>query len=162
MNMAIKYVLPENVSAGTKAIWLGRILSGLAIAFFIMDGVMKLIQPQVVIDATRQIGWPVDPMTLTALGLILLACTALYAFPRTAVLGAILLTGYLGGAVASHARHGDPLFTHDFFAVYLGLFVWGGLWFRDARIRSLIPFGMSQFGTDGTGSRAAVLIQGGL
>jgi hypothetical protein len=68
-----------------------------------MDDVMKLIQPQVVIDATRQIGWPVDPMTLTSLGLILLACTALYAFPRTAVLGAILLTGYLGGAVASHA-----------------------------------------------------------
>jgi hypothetical protein len=74
--------------------------------------VMKLIQPQVVIDATRQIGWPVDPMTLTSLGLILLACTALYAFPRTAVLGAILLTGYLGGAVASHARHGDPLLTN--------------------------------------------------
>jgi hypothetical protein len=58
------------------------------------------------------------------------------------VLGAILLTGYLGGVVASHARHGDPLLTHDLFGVYLGLFVWGGLWFRDARIRSLIPFGM--------------------
>lgn len=104
---------------------------------------MKLIQPQVVIDATRQIGWPVDPMTLTSLGLILLACTALYAFPRTAVLGAaILLTGYLDGAVTSHARHGDPLLAHDLFGVYLGLFVWGRLWFRDARIRSLIPFGV--------------------
>jgi hypothetical protein len=101
---------------------------------FYHDGVMKLIQPQVVIDATRQIGWPADPATLTTLGLIFLACTALYAFPRTAVLGAILLTGYLGGAVASHARQGDPLFTHDLFGIYLGLFVWGGLWFRDARI----------------------------
>jgi hypothetical protein len=141
MNTAIKYALPENVSSVTKAVWGGWILSGLAIAFFIMDGVMKLIQPQVVIDATRQIGWPADPATLTTLGLIFLACTALYAFPRTAVLGAILLTGYLGGAVASHARHGDPLFTHDLFGIYLGLFVWGGLWFRDARIRSLIPFG---------------------
>jgi DoxX-like family len=120
MNTAMKYALPEGGAAGTKAIWVGRILSALAIAFFVMDGVMKLIQPQVVIDATRQIGWPVDPMTLTSLGLILLACTALYAFPRTAVLGAILLTGYLGGAVASHARHGDPLLTHDLFGVYLG------------------------------------------
>jgi hypothetical protein len=63
----------------------------------------------------------------------------LYAFPKTAVLGAILLTGYLGGAVAAHARLGDPLLTHDLFGVYLGLFVWGGLWFRDARVRALIP-----------------------
>jgi hypothetical protein len=129
-------------TVGVKAIWIGRFLSALAILFFVMDGVMKLVGPQVVIDATKQIGWPVDSMTLTALGVILLACTALYAFPRTAVLGAILLTGYLGGAVASHARNGDPLLTHDLFGVYLGLFVWGGLWFRDARIRSLIPFGL--------------------
>jgi hypothetical protein len=78
-------------------------------------------------------------MTLAVLGLVLLVSTALYAFPRTAVLGAILLTGYLGGAVASHARMADPLFTHDLFGVYLGLFVWGGLWFRDERMRSLIP-----------------------
>ena len=82
-------------------------------------------------------------MTLAVLGLILLASTALYAFPRTAVLGAILLTGYLGGAVASHARHGDPLLAHDLFGVYLGLFVSGSLWFRDARIRSLMPFRIS-------------------
>jgi len=82
----------------------------------------------------------VDATTLTVLGLILLASTALYAFPPSAVLGAILLTGYLGGAVASHARLGDPLVSHDLFGVYLGLFVWGGLWFRDARVRALIPF----------------------
>ena len=142
MSATTKYARLEAGTVGVKAIWLGRILSALAILFFVMDGVMKLIQPQVVIDATKQIGWPVDPMTLTALGLILLACAALYAFPRTAVPGAILLTGYLGGAVASHARNGDPLLTHDLFGVYLGLFVWGGLWFRDARIRSLIPFGL--------------------
>jgi hypothetical protein len=123
----------------TKSVWVGRILSGLAIAFFIMDGVMKLIAPQVVIDATSQIGWPADARTLAVLGTTLLVCTALYTFPRTAVLGAILLTGYLGGAVASHARLGDPLLTHDLFGVYLGLFVWGGLWFRDARVRALIP-----------------------
>lgn len=117
----------------------GRILSGLAIAFLTLDGAMKLIQPQPVIEATLGIGWPATTTTLVTLGLILLASTALYAYPRTTVLGAILLTGYLGGAVASHARLGDPLFTHDLFGVYLGLFVWGGLWLRDARIRALIP-----------------------
>jgi hypothetical protein len=140
MNTGVKYVAPATGSSVAKSVWIGRILSGMAIAFLVLDGVMKLVQPQVVIDATREIGWPVDPMTLAALGLILLAAIALYAFPRTAVLGAILLTGYLGGAVASHARHADPLVTHDLFGVYLGLFVWGGLWFRDARVRSLIPF----------------------
>ena len=127
MNTGVKYVAPATGSSVAKSVWIGRILSGIAIAFLVLDGVMKLVQPQVVIDATREIGWPVDPMTLAALGLILLAAIALYAFPRTAVLGAILLTGYLGGAVASHARHADPLVTHDLFGVYLGLFVWGGL-----------------------------------
>ncbi|HVB90347.1 MAG TPA: DoxX family protein [Beijerinckiaceae bacterium] len=117
----------------------GWIFSGLVIAFCLMDGVMKLFHPQVVVAATEQIGWPADPRTLTALGVILLVCTALYAFPRTAVLGAVLLTGYLGGAVASHARHADPLLTHDLFGVYMGVLVWGGLWFRDSRIRALMP-----------------------
>jgi hypothetical protein len=139
MNTAVKYGASANGSSVAKSIWTGRTLSGIAIAFFVMDGVMKLIQPQVVIDATQQIGWPVDPVTLTILGVILLACTALYVFPPTAVLGAILLTGYLGGAVASHARLGDPLVSHDLFGVYLGFFVCG-LWFRDARVRALIPF----------------------
>jgi hypothetical protein len=123
----------------SASVWIGRVLSALAIAFFVMDGAMKLVQPQVVIAATTEIGWPADPVTLAVLGTILLGCAALYAFPRTAVLGAILLTGYLGGAVASHSRLGDPLLTHDLFGVYLGVFVWGGLWFRDARVRALIP-----------------------
>lgn len=123
----------------TSTIWVGRVLSGLASAFFVMDAVMKMIQPQFVIDATRGIGWPADPVTLWVLGCLLLTSTALYVFPRTTVLGAILLTGYLGGAVASHARIGSPLFTHDLFGVYLGLFVWAGLWMRDPRIRALIP-----------------------
>jgi hypothetical protein len=126
-------------SGSASLVWTGRVLSGLAVAFFVMDGVMKLIQPQFVIDSTLGIGWPADPITLSVLGGLLLLSTALYVFPRTAVLGAILLTGYLGGAVASHARVGSPLFTHDLFGVYLGLFVWGGLWMRDLRIRALIP-----------------------
>lgn len=126
-------------SSATGMTWAGRVLSGLATAFFVMDGTMKFIQPQFVIDATRGIGWPVDSVTLDVLGFLLLAAILLYVIPRTATLGAILLTGYLGGAVASHARLGDPLFTHDLFGVYLGLFVWGGLWLRDPRIRALIP-----------------------
>jgi hypothetical protein len=128
-------------SRQTKALlWTGWTLSGLIIAFCLMDGLMKLFHPKFVIDATNEIGWPADAVTLTALGVILLVCTALYAFPRTAVLGAILLTGYLGGAVASHARHADPLLTHDLFGVYMGVLAWGGLWFRDIRIRALVPF----------------------
>ncbi len=130
---------PASGSGVAGMVWIGRGLSGLAIAFFVMDGVMKLIQPQFVIAATRDIGWPADPATLTVLGCLLLVSTALYLLPRTAVLGAILLTGYLGGAVASHARVGSPLFTHDLFGVYLGVLVWGGLWMRDLRVRSLIP-----------------------
>jgi DoxX-like protein len=139
MDASSQYRTPVFAGRTTKSVWVGRVLSGLAIAFFIVDGVMKLIAPQVVVDATSQIGWPADAGTLAVLGITLLVCTALYAFPRTAVLGAILLTGYLGGAVAAHARLGDPLLTHDLFGVYLGLFVWGGLWFRDARVRALIP-----------------------
>ena len=124
---------------GATFIWIGRVLTGLAAAFFVMDGTMKLIQPQFVIDATRGIGWPTDPATLAVLGFLLLACTILYLIPRSAALGAILLTGYLGGAVASHAQLGDPLFTHVLFGVYMGIFVWGGLWMRNPRIRALIP-----------------------
>jgi DoxX-like protein len=139
MKAASQRQIPGFTDSATKSVWAGRVLSGLAIVFFIMDGVMKLVQPQVVIDETSEIGWPADARTLALLGIILLVCTILYALPKTAVLGAILLTGYLGGAVAAHARLGDPLLTHDLFGVYLGLFVWGGLWFRDARVRALIP-----------------------
>ena len=138
MNTAVKSV-SENAPGITRSSLVGWAMSGLVIAFCLMDGTMKLLHPQVVVDATKGIGWPADPTTLDILGVILLACTVLYAFPRTAVLGAILLTGYLGGAVASHARLGDPLLTHTLFGVYVGCLAWCGLWFRDARIRALIP-----------------------
>ena len=85
MDTALKYGTSATGSSAAKSVWIGRVLSGIAIAFFVMDGVMKLIQPQVVIDATQQIGWPVDATTLTVLGLILLASTALYAFPPSAL-----------------------------------------------------------------------------
>lgn len=118
--------------------WTGRVLSGLAIAFLTLDGLMKLVRPQVVIDSAAELGWPADVTTLTTLGVVLLAATVLYAVPRTAFLGAILLTGYLGGAIATHARIGSPLFSHILFGVYIGLVVWGGLWLRSPRLRALL------------------------
>ena len=139
MNKEAAGIAIANRVGATGMIWVGRVLSGLAIAFFVMDGTMKLIQPQFVIDATRGIEWPADSATLGVLGFLLLGSTLFYCIPRTAMLGAILLTGYLGGAVASHARVGDSLFSHDLFGVYLGLLVWGGLWMRNPRVRALIP-----------------------
>jgi hypothetical protein len=117
--------------------YVGWTLSVLVILFLIMDLNMKFMQLPIVFTTTEQLGWPTS--SVTTLALLLLVATALYAFPKTSVLGAILLTGYLGGAVATHVRIGSPLFSHVLFGVYLGLFVWGGLYFRDARIRALIP-----------------------
>ena len=118
---------------------IGWILTGLAGAFLLMDAGMKLAVLQPVIDTTAQLGWPADAGTIRMLGIVLLISTGLYLYPRTALLGAILLTGYLGGAVATHVRIGSPLFSHVLFGVYIALFVWGGLYLRDARLRALLP-----------------------
>jgi hypothetical protein len=117
----------------------GRIVSGVPVLFLVFDGVMKLIHPSFVTEASARIGFPdqVNPF----LGVLLLLLVALYMTPRTAALGAVLLTGYLGGAVAMHVRIGDPLFSHILTTVYVGAFVWGGLVLRDARIRDLITKG---------------------
>ena len=120
------------------AIWTGRVLSGLVIAFLLADGAMKLVPLAVVVETSEQLGIPGH--LARTLGVLTILCTVLYAFPRTAVLGAILLTGYLGGAMAIHLRAGSPLFTHLLFGFYLGLMVWGGLYLRDARLRAMIPF----------------------
>lgn len=118
----------------------GWALSGLLIAFLLFDGAIKIIPLQIVLDTSAEMGLPADPNSARILGILTLLCTILYAIPRTSVLGAILLTAYLGGAVATHFRIGSPLFTHLLFGVYLGLFAWGGLWLRDPRVRALIPF----------------------
>ncbi len=118
--------------------WAGRALSGLAVAFLLADGAMKFIQPAVVVETMRGLGWPADPATLVMLGILQLGATVLYVVPRTALPGAILLTGYLGGAVATHLRIGSPLFSHVLFGVYIGAMIWGGLWLRDARLRNLL------------------------
>lgn len=118
--------------------WGGRILTGIPVAFLIVDGVMKLANVKAVADAMPLLGWPAG--LAAPLGILLLSCVALYVIPQTAVLGAILLTGYLGGAVATHVRIGDPLFSHVLFPTYIGAMIWGGLFLRDARVRALIPF----------------------
>lgn len=118
-------------------VWTGRVLSGLVILFMLMDAVMKLMVLPIVVETSGQLGWSGDKMF--TLGVILLVCTLLYIYPRTAVLGAVLLTAYLGGAVATHMRIGSPLFSHALFGVYLGLFLWGGLYLRDEKLRALFP-----------------------
>ena len=121
------------------AVWTGRVLTGIAILFLLMDAGGKLVAPEAMIANSPPIGLPADPALYRQLGALLLAATLLYAWPRTALLGAVLLTGYLGGAVAMHVRVGSPLFSHVLFGVYLGMFVWGGLWLRDAHVRALLP-----------------------
>jgi hypothetical protein len=120
-----------------KALWTGRILSGLAVLFLLFDATGKLLQPVEVVEGTTQLGWPAS--VLVPLGIIQLVCLIVYLIPRTALLGAILWTGHLGGAIATHVRIGNPLFSHVLFPVYIALLLWGGLWLRDRRLRALLP-----------------------
>jgi hypothetical protein len=122
------------------SLWSGRTLSGVVILFFLLDAGMKLVPLQPVIDAMGDLGWPTDATTARILGGVMIVIALLYAYPPTSLLGAILMTAYLGGAVATHARIGSPLFSHTLFGVYLGVAVWAGLWLRDRRVRDLIPF----------------------
>jgi hypothetical protein len=122
----------------SRAIWAGRLLSGLAVLALSMDAAGKLVVPELMIANSPPLGLPTDPSFHRLLGLILAMCTALYAWPRTTVLGAILLTGYLGGAVSAHLRVGSPLASFTLVGVYLGVVVWAGLWLRDPRVRALI------------------------
>ena len=115
----------------------GRIISGVVTAFMLFDGIFKLPKPAPVVDSFKKLGY--DPNIAIPIGVLALLCAILYAIPRTAVLGAILLTGYLGGAVATHVRVDDPLFTHILFPVYFGVLAWVGLYLRDERLRALVP-----------------------
>jgi hypothetical protein len=121
-----------------RTAWIGRILSGIAVAFLIFDSVGKLLQVQPVIDGTRELGYPVG--VIFGLGVTLASCVLVYVIPRTSVLGAVLLTGYLGGAVATHVRVGNPLLTHTLFPVYVAAFIWSGLVLRDVRLRLFLPW----------------------
>lgn len=114
------------------------IMSGLVILFMLADSIFKFIQPAEVIQGTVDLGYGAHHVVV--LGTLGLLSVLLYAFPKTAVLGAILLTGYFGGAMATHLRLDNPLFSHILFSGYLGILAWGGLWLRDDRVRKLIPF----------------------
>lgn len=116
-------------------LWAGRVLGGIASLFLLMDGGMKLFKPPVVVKATMQLGYPES--TIVGIGVTLLVCTLLYLAPRTSVLGAVLLTGYLGGAVASNVRAATPVFN-IVFPILVAVLLWGGLWLGDLRVRSLL------------------------
>ena len=125
--------------AQTKSLTItGFALSGLFVLFMIFDITIKLMQLPVVATTMQDLGWA--PAKAFTIGVIELVCVALYIFPRTAVLGAVLMMGVLGGAVATHWRIDSPLFSHDLFGVYLGLFMWGGLWLRDEKLRNVFPY----------------------
>ena len=127
----------EARGVGRGALWTGRVMSGLVTAFLLFDGAIKLVPLPVVGETLEALGVPAG--LARGLGVLTLACALLYAVPRTAVLGAILLTGLLGGAMATHLRVGSPVFSHLLFGLYLGLMAWGGLTLRDPRLRALLP-----------------------
>jgi hypothetical protein len=130
----------QTARSSSKAMWPGRILSGVVILFMLFDGGIKLVPLDIVMQTNAELGYPDSVNVARGLGVLGLICTILYAMPRTSVLGAILLTGYLGGAIATQLRVGSPVFSHLLFGVYLGLMVWGGLFLRNERVRALIPF----------------------
>jgi DoxX-like family len=132
--------LADTAPVSKPARWLGRVLSGLVILFLLFDGAIKLVPWPVVTETMDRMGYGSSETLARSLGVITLVCTMLYAVPPTSILGAILLTGYLGGAMASHVRIGSPLFSHILFGFYLGVMVWGGLWLRNRSLRALIPF----------------------
>ncbi len=127
----------ESVAPSKTRLWTGRILSAVALLFLLFDGVMKLIRPLPVTQAMTQLGFPVH--LSVPIGIILLICTALYAFTPTSVFGAVLLTGYLGGAVVSQLRIGAPLFFNTLFPVYFAILLWAGVYLREPRLQALIP-----------------------
>ena len=118
--------------------WTGRIVSAVAVLFLLFDaGVKAINHPLAVLQPTIELGYPES--LVVSLGFIELVCLVVYLIPGTSVLGAILLTGYLGGAIATHVRVGNPLFSHVLFPIYVALLIWGGLYLRDDRVRALVP-----------------------
>ena len=137
-----KLALPQRgsatqaVSFSRKGLWAGRVIGALTVLFLLFDSVIKLTRLPPAVEGTVQLGYPAG--TVFGIGLVLLVCTVAYVVPRTSIVGAILLTGYLGGAVASNVRVGNPLFTHTLFPIYVAALVWGGLYLRSPRLRGLV------------------------
>ena len=128
---------PQSAPVSSKRLWAGRIMSTLAVLFLIFDGVIHVLKPAPVVTGFTDLGW--SPTLAVPLGIVELVCLALYLIPRTSVLGSILLTGYLGGAVATNLRVGAPLVSNTLFPIYVAVFRWGGLYLRDNALRAVFP-----------------------
>jgi hypothetical protein len=135
ITQSMSAIQPAPTGKGMR--WTGRILGGMAAAMLLLDGVMKIVKPELVVKATTQLGFPES--CISGIGIALVVCVIVYIIPRTAVLGAMLITGYLGGAVATHVRAGNGWFE-ILMPVIFGVFVWAGLFLRDARLRALVPW----------------------
>lgn len=127
----------QSMASTKKMIWAGRAISTFVVLFLVLDSTMKLVRLPMVLDAFKQLGY--SPDLSVTIGALLFLCVVIYVIPQTSVLGAILLTGYLGGAVATNLRVGTPLFSNILFPVYMGAMVWGGLYLREGRLRELVP-----------------------
>jgi hypothetical protein len=125
-------------ASGRGMLWTSRVLTAIAVLFLAFDCSIHLLQIPAAVKGTAELGYPAN--SLAVIGVIELVCLIAYLVPRTAVLGAILWTGYFGGAIATHLRVGNPLFSHTLFPIYVAVLLWGGLWLRDAKLRALIPF----------------------
>lgn len=118
-------------------LWTGRVLSTIVVLFMLFDGIMKFMKPKIVVDTTAQLGYAEHHIFI--IGFLATLSAVLYAIPRTSVLGAIILTGYFGGAIATNFRLDLSLFGNVLFPVYLAIFAWGGLWLRDLKLREVFP-----------------------
>lgn len=125
-------------TSSSASVWIGRVLTGLAIAFWLLDGAIKLAPITPVIENLHGLGFQATEGLARGLGVLQLACLALYVVPRTSLLGAVLLTGYLGGAIAIQVRADNPLFSHILFGTYVGLITWAGLLLRDRQARAAL------------------------
>jgi hypothetical protein len=130
----------ETQQTSKAQLWTGRIMSGIVILFMLFDGIIKFTTPdEATIALINQLGFQADQMPL--MGTLALISIIIYIIPKTSVLGALLLTAYFGGAISTHVRVDNPLFSHILFPVYLAILMWGGLWFRNPRLRQLLPIG---------------------
>lgn len=126
----------QTLPSSTTALWAGRIISALAILFLIFDTVIKVLKLAPAVESTTQLGYPAS--LVIVIGVIELVCLAVYVIPRTSIFGSILMTGYLGGAIATNLRAGTPLFN-VIFPIIIGALLWGGIYLRDAQLRALVP-----------------------
>jgi len=130
-------LVDDPTQPSTARLWTGRVVTGIAVLFLTFDAVVKVLKLGPAVQATTELGFPES--LLVTIGVIELVCLIVYLVPRTSVLGAVLWTGYLGGAVATKVRLEAPLLSSSLFPIYVALFVWGGLWLRDRRVRALLP-----------------------